>query len=131
MGSYVVNVIFHLLGSYFIGSQGHLLEIHLLESRLLDTIFQNVICSTTKLSSARQQSLTFLCVCLYIKIIFICFLSNATAMYNIYINKKRQTHTHTIIIKNIKRVVADSLIILGGRTEMSILATSRPRQVKD
>jgi hypothetical protein len=37
-------------------SQGHLLEIHLLESRLLDTIFQNVICSTAKLSSARQQN---------------------------------------------------------------------------
>jgi hypothetical protein len=37
-------------------SQGHLLEIHQLKSRLLDTIFQNVICSTAKLSSAQQQN---------------------------------------------------------------------------
>jgi hypothetical protein len=37
-------------------SQGELLEMHLLESRLLDTIFQNVVCSTVKLSSAQQQN---------------------------------------------------------------------------
>ncbi len=29
-------------------SQGQLLEMHLLESRLLDTFFKNVICSTKK-----------------------------------------------------------------------------------
>jgi hypothetical protein len=29
-------------------SQGQLLKMHLLESRLLDTFFQNVICSTKK-----------------------------------------------------------------------------------
>jgi hypothetical protein len=37
-------------------SQGELLEIHLLESRLLNTFLRNLICSTTKMSSARQQN---------------------------------------------------------------------------
>jgi hypothetical protein len=35
-------------------SQGQLLEMHLLESRLLDTFFKNVNCSTQKVSTARK-----------------------------------------------------------------------------
>jgi hypothetical protein len=34
-------------------SQGQLLKSHLLKSRLLDTFFQNVNCSTQKVSTAR------------------------------------------------------------------------------
>jgi hypothetical protein len=36
-------------------SQGQLLEMHLLESRLLDTFFKNVNCSTQKVSTARHK----------------------------------------------------------------------------
>ncbi len=42
-------------------SQGQLLEMHLLESRLLDTFFKNVICSTQKVSTARQTKVCRRC----------------------------------------------------------------------
>jgi hypothetical protein len=43
----------------------------------------------------------------------------------------RSVSLRVVLVILLLGVVADSLIILGGRTEMSILATSRPRQVKD
>jgi hypothetical protein len=43
----------------------------------------------------------------------------------------RSVSLNVVLVILLLGVVADSLIILGGRTEMSILATSRPRQVKD
>jgi hypothetical protein len=42
-------------------SQGQLLEMQLLESRLLDTFFKNVICSTQKASTARQTKVCRTC----------------------------------------------------------------------
>ncbi len=42
-------------------SQGQLLEMHLLESQLLDTFFKNVNCSTQKVSTARQSKVCRTC----------------------------------------------------------------------
>ena len=42
-------------------SQGQLLEMQLLKSRLLDTFFKNVICSTQKASTARQTKVFHTC----------------------------------------------------------------------
>ena len=50
-----------LIKEYVKTSQGQLLEMHLLESRLLDTFFKNVICSTQKVSTARQTKVCRTC----------------------------------------------------------------------
>jgi hypothetical protein len=48
-------------GSSFFMSQGQLLEMHLLESRLLNTFFKNVNCSTQKVSTAQQTKVCRTC----------------------------------------------------------------------
>jgi hypothetical protein len=52
---------FKMFKQVFYMSQGQLLEMHLLESRLLNTFFKNVICSTQKVSTARQTKVFRMC----------------------------------------------------------------------